>query len=81
MPNPHDDQQIARLTVFWCDRCGRPVNQNDEPQHSHAEQCLLCKAFKPIDSDWGWCHSRESVYGGRIMFEHDTCSKYVPGRR
>ena len=36
-----------------------------------------CVKYRKIDTDWGWCKSRESVYGGRIMFEHDTCSKWV----
>ena len=29
----------ARLTVFWCDRCGRAVNSNDERDHFRIEEC------------------------------------------
>jgi hypothetical protein len=67
------------LTVFWCDRCGRIVNSNAEPDHFHFEQCGGCKTFKPADGDFGYCKSRESVYSGRKIFEHDTCSKWVEG--
>ena len=70
----------ARLTVFWCDRCGRAVNSNDERDHYHIEQCGGCRKFRKIDTDWGWCVNHESVYCGRPMFEHDTCSKYVEGK-
>ena len=50
------------LTVFWCDRCNRAINQNEE-DHFHAEQCGSCKKFLQIDADWGYCKSQESVYG------------------
>ena len=70
----------ARLTVFWCDRCSRSINSNDEPGHFHLEQCGGCRKFKAVDGDFGYCHSHESVYGGRKMFEHDTCSKWVEGK-
>ncbi len=70
----------AWLTVHWCDRCGRAVNENDERDHFHAEQCGCCKKYKRMDTDWGYCRNRESVYGGRLMFEHDTCSKWVEGK-
>jgi hypothetical protein len=69
-----------RRNVFWCDRCGRVVNSNDEREHFHIEQCGACRKFRKIDKDWGWCVNRESVYCGRPMFEHDTCSKYVEGK-
>lgn len=67
------------LTMFWCDRCGRLVNSNEERDHFHREQCGDCVKFKAVDSDWGYCRSHESVYAGRKMFEHDTCSKWVEG--
>ena len=67
------------LTVFWCDRCSRVVIANDERGHVHDEQCGGCLRFKAINADWGYCRSHESVYGGRRMFEHDTCSKWVEG--
>lgn len=67
--------------VIWCDRCHRAVNTNDERDHFHAEQCLHCRKFKPVDADWGWCRNHESVYCGRLMFEHDTCSKWIQGKR
>jgi hypothetical protein len=70
----------ALRTVFWCDRCGRAVNANDERNHFHSEQCGGCRKFQPINTDWGWCKNRESVYCGRLMFEHDTCSKFVEGK-
>src|SRR5688500_18925010 len=77
---PHQNESNAHLVVIWCDRCGRVVNTNDERDHFHAEQCLHCNKFKAIDSDWGWCRNHESVYCGRLMFEHDTCSKWIPGK-
>jgi len=69
------------LAVIWRDRCGRVINTNDKPTHFHAEQCGGCRKFKPIDTDWGYCKNHESVYCGRPMFEHDTCSKWVKGER
>ena len=68
------------LTVFWCDRCNRAINQNEDKNHFHSEQCGCCKKFKTLDTDWGYCSSHESVYGGRKMFEHDTCSKWIEGK-
>ena len=76
----HLHLDCARLTVIWCDRCGRAVNTNDERDHFHIEQCGGCRKYKKLDTDWGWCKNHESVYCGRLMFEHDTCSKYEPGR-
>jgi hypothetical protein len=72
--------ETARLTVIWCDRCGRAVNRNDEKDHFHIEQCGGCRKYRAIDTDWGWCKNHESVYCGRLVFEHDTCSKYVEGK-
>jgi hypothetical protein len=72
-------EQPVWLTIFWCDRCGRAINRNEEKDHFHPEQCGGCKKFKRIDSDWGYCRSHTSVYGGRLMFERDTCSKRVEG--
>lgn len=69
----------ALLTVFWCDRCGRAVNRNDEPDHFHFEQCGGCLKFKRVDGDHGYCRNQTSVYCGRRMSEHDTCSKWVEG--
>jgi hypothetical protein len=68
------------LTVFWCDRCSRSINANDERDHYHHEQCGGCLKFKAVDGDWGYCQSHESAYGGRKMFEHDTCSKWSEGK-
>jgi hypothetical protein len=68
------------LTIFYCDRCNRVINQNEDKDHHHPEQCGGCKKFKRVDGDWGYCKSYESVYGGRLMFEHDTCSKWVEGK-
>jgi hypothetical protein len=73
-------EQPVWLTVYWCDRCNRAINQNEDKDHFHAEQCGCCKKFRPIDSDWGYCNSHESVYSGRKMFEHDTCSKWEEGK-
>lgn len=70
----------GHLTVIWCDRCGRVVNLNDERDHWHQEQCGECRKYKKIDSDWGWCKNHDSVYCGRLMFEHDTCSKWIEGK-
>jgi hypothetical protein len=67
------------LTVFWCDRCNRAINKNEDKDHFHSEQCGCCKKFRTLDTDWGYCSSHESVYGGRKMFEHDTCSKWIEG--
>ena len=69
----------AHQTVIWCDRCKRAVNTNDEREHFHSEQCGGCQKYKKHDSDWGWCKNHESVYCGRLMFEHDTCSAFVQG--
>jgi len=73
-------EQPTHLTVFWCDRCKRAVNTNEEKDHFHSEQCGGCKKFRSIDSDFGYCSSQESVYSGRKMFEHDTCSKWIKGK-
>ena len=73
------DEQPVWLTVFWCDRCSRAVNSNEEREHFHEEQCGGCLKFKRVDSDWGYCRSHVSVYGGRRMFEHDTCSQWEQG--
>lgn len=69
-----------RLGVYWCDRCGRAINANEESDHFHFEQCGGCHKFRRLDADWGYCSSHEGVYGGRFMFEHDTCSKWVEGQ-
>ncbi|HYD40251.1 MAG TPA: hypothetical protein VEB43_05435 [Anaeromyxobacter sp.] len=71
--------QPVRLTLFWCDRCSRLINENEE-EHFHPEQCGGCRRYRRLDSDWGYCSSHESVYGGRPMFEHDTCSRWVEGK-
>ncbi|PQO41841.1 hypothetical protein C5Y96_00265 [Blastopirellula marina] len=75
----HPQTDRAHLTVIWCDRCSRAVNTNDERDHFHAEQCGGCRKFKRVDTDWGWCRNHESVYCGRLMFEHDTCSQWLEG--
>jgi len=62
----------------WCDRCSRFVEESGD--HFHHEQCGGCRKFKAIDGDWGYCRSHQSVYSGRLMFEHDGCSKWVEGR-
>ncbi len=70
----------GHLTVIWCDRCGRSVNTADELRHWHMEQCGGCKKYQKLNSDWGWCKHDESVYCGRLMFEHDTCSQWLEGK-
>ena len=70
----------AFLTVVWCDRCQRAINTNDETDHWHEEQCGGCRKFQKHDSDFGWCKNHESVYCGRLVFEHDTCSKFIQGK-
>lgn len=77
---PHSDQKHALQTVIWCDRCARAVNQNDERDHWHEEQCGGCRKFKRVDADWGWCKNDTSIYCGRLQFEHDTCSQWVQGK-
>jgi len=67
------------LTVYWCDRCERAINSNDE-EHFHDEQCGSCKKYRQIDGDWGYCSNHSSVYCGRKLFEHDTCSKWIEGK-
>ena len=81
----HRIHPTGRLTVIWCDRCGRTVNQNDERDHYHDEQCGGCMKYwrstqTPEPADWGYCRNHESVYCGRLMNEHDTCSKWVAGK-
>ena len=71
------EERPTLLTVFWCDRCGHSINQNENKDHFHAEQCGGCKKFRQIDADWGYCSSHNSIYSGRQMYEHDTCSKWV----
>jgi len=61
----------------WCDRCQRFFADSED--HFHYEQCGGCRRFKAIDGDWGYCRSHESVYASRLMFEHDTCSKWEEG--
>lgn len=74
------EEQPVRLSVFWCDICSRTINANDEPEHFHDEQCGECKKYRQTDADWGYCSSHQSVYGGRKMFEHDGCSKWIQGK-
>lgn len=69
----------GNLFVIWCDRCGRAINTNDEKEHFHPEQCGGCRKFARTDADWGHCRNRESVYCGRSMSEHDTCSQWLQG--
>jgi hypothetical protein len=71
----HDDSGI------WCDRCERHIAGGPSAEHWHEEQCGGCRMFKAIDADWGYCRSHESVYSGRLMFEHDTCSQWLRGER
>jgi len=73
-------EKPAHLTVFWCDRCDKLINTNEDKTHFHAEQCGSCKKYRQIDSDYGYCSSHKSVYAGRKMFEHDTCSKWEKGK-
>ena len=77
---PHQSLDRARQTVVWCDRCRRAVNEHDERDHFHSEQCGGCRKYKAVDGDWGWCKNHHSVYCGRLMFEHDTCSRWVEGK-
>jgi hypothetical protein len=70
----------GHLLVNWCDRCGRAVNLNDERDHWHEEQCGGCRKYQKIHTDWGWCKNHDSVYCGRLLFEHDTCSRWVGGK-
>ena len=73
------EMRPSHLGILWCDRCGRAVNSN-EMDHFHDEQCGCCKKYRRVDADFGYCSSHESVYAGRRMFEHDTCSKWVKGK-
>ncbi|QDV39279.1 hypothetical protein [Tautonia plasticadhaerens] len=73
----HIQLDHARMNAYWCDRCGRVVDSDREPYHFHLEQCGGCRMFRRIDEDWGWCRNRKSVYCGRLMFEHDTCSVHA----
>ena len=63
--------------VFWCDRCQKIIEPGQF--HHHDEQCGGCQMYDKIDSDFGFCKNRESVFLGRRMFEHDTCSKHIYG--
>ena len=65
-------------SLIWCDQCDRVVDRK-ETDHWHAEQCGGCVKYKKVDADWGWCENHWSVYCGRLMFEHDTCSKWIEG--
>jgi hypothetical protein len=38
-------EQPVWLTIYWCDRCGKAINQNEDKNHFHAEQCGCCKKF------------------------------------
>lgn len=71
--------KTGNLFVIWYDRCGRAVNANDEHDHFYLEQCGGCCKFKRVDDDWGHCTNRASVYCGRLIFEHDTCSQWLEG--
>ncbi len=71
--------RTGNLWVIWCDRCHRAVNTHDEPEHHHPEQCGGCRKFRRQDADWGYCTHQFSVYCGRLMFEHDTCSQWLEG--
>ena len=74
------EEKPIHLTVFWCDRCNKSINSNEDKEHYHHEQCGGCKKYRSIDSDNGYCSSHKSVYSGRKMFEHDTCSKWEEGK-
>jgi len=75
------EENPVRLNVFWCDRCKQATNADDERDHFGPEQCDGWKMFRAIDGDFGYCSSYESVYGGRLMSEHDTCSRWHPEKR
>lgn len=72
--------KLGVLAVIWCDRCSRLVNKREEPDHWHGEQCGGCSLFERLDADWGFCTNTQSVYCGRRMFEHDTCSQWIEGQ-
>ncbi len=64
------------LTVTWCDRCGRPINAHDEPDHSHSERCSSCMKFVDGESPWGHCRNHLSPYCGRVVYSEDTCKHW-----
>jgi hypothetical protein len=65
-----------RLGVFWCDRCARAINANDERQHQHSEQCGNCSHFLRVEGTWGYCGNRAAVYCRMILFADDTCARW-----
>ena len=72
------EEQPTHLNVIWCDRCNGLINLHDQ-EHFHSEQCGCCKKYLRLDADWGYCSNHDSLYCGRKMFEHDSCSKWIEG--
>ena len=64
---------------LWCDRCEESFDKNRDLDHLHSEQCGGCQKYRELDSDWGYCASHASIYGGRKVGEHDTCTQWKKG--
>lgn len=47
-----------------------------ESNYNKGLQCLHCDAFKEIDSDFGVCWRKDSIFKNRVVFEHFSCKKY-----
>lgn len=48
----------------------------NESNYDRGFQCLCCKGYQRLDSDYGVCFGKDSILKNRVIFEHFTCSKY-----
>lgn len=62
-----------------------PLNRStaaaDYREEWYFEQCGGCRFWIPlygrIGNDWGVCSSGDSVFDGRVRFEHDGCDGFA----
>jgi hypothetical protein len=59
-----------------------PVEEGeDRPDEWYHKQCGQCRFYILLKgagalTDWGVCSNPESLFDGRVMFEHDGCEEF-----
>lgn len=51
-------------------------NEYDETSYYAGKQCGSCKGYRELDSDYGTCFKKESIFKNRLVFEHFACKKF-----